>query len=203
MYVGLDIGGTKFLVATSSGNGKIINQIQASTPIDFDKGIAQLHQMIEKVTEGQKITSIGVAIGGPLDRQKGVVSPLHQVKWRDVPLKKIMEKRWNCHFSIDVDTNVAALGEYHLNNETAPYWDVTFYQRFNSTLDLKNGLVTYFKIFHQQSIKVDSGYFVNAFVFKWQLNQSRNNRLFLVIPFGSVVIICISYIFYKKRKYHD
>jgi predicted NBD/HSP70 family sugar kinase len=55
---------------------------------------------------------MGAAIGGPLDARRGVVSPLHQPRWRDVPLKALMEARWGCPFSVDVDTNVAALGEY-------------------------------------------------------------------------------------------
>jgi predicted NBD/HSP70 family sugar kinase len=59
---------------------------------------------------------MGAAIGGPLDWERGIVSPLHQPAWRNVPLKQIMEERWNCPFYVDVDTNVAALGEYHFAN---------------------------------------------------------------------------------------
>lgn len=33
-----------------------------------------------------------------------------------VPLKKIMENAFNCLFYVDVDTNVAAFGEYHLGD---------------------------------------------------------------------------------------
>jgi predicted NBD/HSP70 family sugar kinase len=47
---------------------------------------------------------------------KGLVSPLHQHQWRNIPLKEMMEKQWGCPFHVDVDTNVAALGEYHLGN---------------------------------------------------------------------------------------
>jgi glucokinase len=47
-----------------------------------------------------------------LDWQTGVVSPLHQPEWRDVPLRAIMEEEWQCPFRVDVDTNVGALGEF-------------------------------------------------------------------------------------------
>jgi predicted NBD/HSP70 family sugar kinase len=53
-----------------------------------------------------------VAIGGPLNWRTGVVSPLHQPNWRAVPLKDLLRDRWQCPVHIDVDTNVAALGEY-------------------------------------------------------------------------------------------
>jgi predicted NBD/HSP70 family sugar kinase len=62
---------------------------------------------------------IGAAIGGPLDWEQGIVSPLHQPDWRNVPLKAIMEEKWNCPFHVDVDTNVAALGEYHWGGNEA------------------------------------------------------------------------------------
>jgi glucokinase len=55
---------------------------------------------------------MGAAIGGPLDWKKGIVSPLHQPAWRNVPLKAMMEEKWRCPFHVDVDTNVAAIGEY-------------------------------------------------------------------------------------------
>jgi len=48
------------------------------------------------------------------------VSPLHQPEWRDIPLKTLIQERWRCPFYVDVDTNVAAIGEYHFGNEQAP-----------------------------------------------------------------------------------
>ncbi|MHA1419824.1 MAG: hypothetical protein ACTSPO_12970, partial [Candidatus Heimdallarchaeaceae archaeon] len=82
-------------------------------------------------------------------------------------------------------------------NETAPYWDSRFYQIFSVTVDLKKGIVTNLKIALQQTIKSDAGYFVNAFLFKWELFY-RSNILFIVLPIGCVVVVCISYILYKK-----
>lgn len=84
-------------------------------------------------------------------------------------------------------------------NETAPYWDSRFYQIFNATVDLKKGLVTNLKIAHQQTIKTDAGYFINAFLFKWELFFNEFNVLFIVLPsIVCMVLICISYIFHKK-----
>jgi predicted NBD/HSP70 family sugar kinase len=116
-YVGLDIGGTKLLVAAADGEGNILRRVRRPTPTDLEEGIALLHDMIAEVAGPNTPTAIGGAIGGPLDWEQGVVSPLHQPSWRDVPLKAIMEERWECPFYVDVDTNVAALGEYHTNPE--------------------------------------------------------------------------------------
>ena len=120
LYVGLDIGGTKFLVASSDSQGHILDQEKMATPDDLQAGLEALHSLIDEVSKGRPVAGMGAAIGGPLDWKRGFVSPLHQPEWRDVPLKNIMEERWNCPFAVDVDTNVAALGEYHFGGERAP-----------------------------------------------------------------------------------
>jgi predicted NBD/HSP70 family sugar kinase len=119
LFVGLDIGGTKFLVASANEQGQILKRVQAASPTALGAGLALLHQMIAEVSQNQQIAGMGAAIGGPLDWLTGIVSPLHQPEWREVPLKNIMEERWNCPFWVDVDTNVAALGEYHFSGEKA------------------------------------------------------------------------------------
>ena len=113
-YIALDIGGTKFMVASYTETLKEIKRVRHDTPEDFNEGINLLYKMISEVSEKSKIGGIGAAIGGPLDPVKGIVSPLHQHQWRNIPLKDMMEKKWGCPFYVDVDTNVAALGEYHL-----------------------------------------------------------------------------------------
>jgi glucokinase len=112
VYIGLDIGGTKLMVGAADEEGNVVRRTRADTPRALNAGLDLLHQMIEEVTAGDAIGGIGAAVGGPLDWETGIVSPLHQPEWRNVPLKRIMEERWNAPFFVDVDTNVAALGEY-------------------------------------------------------------------------------------------
>ena len=112
IYIGLDIGGTKLMVAAAGESGAIVRRVRAATPLSLEEGLALLHRMIAEVAEGDPIAAIGAAIGGPLDAERGIVSPLHQPEWREVPLKALIEQRWGCPFYVDVDTNVAAVGEY-------------------------------------------------------------------------------------------
>lgn len=119
LYVGLDIGGTKFLVAGADRDGQILRRAQKPAPPGLQEGLDALHGMIETVAGGEAITAMGAAIGGPLDWQEGIVSPLHQPEWREVPLKDLMQQRWGCPFAVDVDTNVAALGEYYFGEAEA------------------------------------------------------------------------------------
>ncbi len=113
-FIGLDIGGTKLMAAAADAQGRVLRRARSATPLDLEAGLARLHAMVAEVAEGQPIAAIGAAIGGPLDALRGIVSPLHQPQWRAVPLKAMMEQRWGCPFFVDVDTNVAALGEYIL-----------------------------------------------------------------------------------------
>lgn len=120
LYVGLDIGGTKLLVASANAQGQILAQVQAPTPRPLAEGLAKLHEMIATVTQGRSIAGMGATAGGPLDWRQGVVSPLHQPQWRQVPLRQLMSERWGCSFHVDVDTNVAALGEYYFGGHRVP-----------------------------------------------------------------------------------
>lgn len=119
LYIGLDIGGTKLLVALADEKGRILERVQEATPPDLESGLKALDRMIASVAHGRAVAGMGAAIGGPLDWKNGIVSPLHQPQWRGVPLKAIMEAKWKCPFFVDVDTNVAALGEYHFGEERA------------------------------------------------------------------------------------
>ena len=112
LFIGLDIGGTKFTVAVANAEGEIINRLREKTPLNLAAGLDLLNQMIAKLLGSASPQAIGAAIGGPLEWPEGIVSPLHQPEWRQLPLKRLMEEKWQCPFEIDVDTNVAALAEY-------------------------------------------------------------------------------------------
>jgi glucokinase len=112
VLIGLDIGGTKIMAAAADRDGRIQRRARRATSSSLETDLANIDRMIAEVTGQDKIVGMAAAIGGPLNWEQGIVSPLHQPAWRDVPLKAIMEEKWNCPFYVDVDTNVAAVGEY-------------------------------------------------------------------------------------------
>jgi predicted NBD/HSP70 family sugar kinase len=118
LYVGLDIGGTKFMAAAADGHGHVVKTPPQPAPEGLADGLDLLHALVRELTGGARPAGIGAAVGGPLDHETGIVSPLHQPAWRNVPLKALMEQKWGCPCHVDVDTNVAALGEYVLAHET-------------------------------------------------------------------------------------
>lgn len=117
IHIGLDIGGTKIMAASANQQGGIIERLRVDTPFELLEGLELLGQLVAQLRREHHILSIGAAVGGYLDWKSGVVSPLHQPQWRSVPLKSIMEDKFACPFYVDVDTNVAALGEYKFGGE--------------------------------------------------------------------------------------
>ncbi len=114
IHIGLDIGGTKILAASADSKGNIVERLKFETPEELGKGLLLLDNIIEALSKNHEILGIGAAIGGPLDSVQGIVSPLHLPEWRDVQLRRMIEDKWNTFFVVDVDTNIAALGEYSI-----------------------------------------------------------------------------------------
>jgi glucokinase len=119
VYVGLDIGGTKIMVASADRAGNILRRARTATSTSLEEDLTNINNMIAEVAGNDEILGMGAAIGGPLDWERGIVSPLHQPAWRNIPLKTLMESRWGCPFQVDVDTNIAAVGEYRWGGVTA------------------------------------------------------------------------------------
>lgn len=120
VFIGLDIGGTKIMVAAADREGNELRRARTATSTSLEEDLANINRMIVEVAAGHKIGGLGAAIGGPLDWEQGIVSPLHQPAWRNIPLKAMMESKWGCPLRVDVDTNVAALGEYRWGGVSAP-----------------------------------------------------------------------------------
>ncbi len=105
------------MVAAADTQGTLLRQRQAPSSYHLEEGLDLLKEMTRTVAEGDVIAAIGASVGGPLDYVTGIVSPLHQPEWRNVPLQAIFEREFGCPTSVDVDTNAAALAEYQQGDE--------------------------------------------------------------------------------------
>jgi predicted NBD/HSP70 family sugar kinase len=117
VLVGLDIGGTKIMVAAADCDGNIPRRERRATSTTLGTDLTNINNMIAEVAGEDEIRGMGAATGGPLDWEQGIVSPLHQPDWRNVPLKALMEKKWGCPFQVDAARN---LMEEHLKLVPAP-----------------------------------------------------------------------------------
>jgi predicted NBD/HSP70 family sugar kinase len=64
--------------------------------------------------EGFQLLGIGVGVWGLVDIEKGEVRFAPNLKWRDIPLKKLWEGRFGLTVFVENDANASAMGEYYL-----------------------------------------------------------------------------------------
>ena len=119
--LGIDIGGTNIRFGLINRQGHLISKTSLSTKSFIrhkNKLITSLVLEIRKITEEKKlrksqILGIGIGLPGLVNTPKGLVYLLTNIPgWKNVPLKKIIEKRLRIPTFIDNDVNLMALGEW-------------------------------------------------------------------------------------------
>jgi predicted NBD/HSP70 family sugar kinase len=110
MYLGIDIGGTKTLVATLDGRGVIDERIKFPTPTDYTAWRDQLAESVDKLST-KKFTAVGVGAPGRIDRDHGIGLDMGNLPWHDVPIKKDLQALLDSPVVVDNDANLAGLSE--------------------------------------------------------------------------------------------
>ena len=110
MYLSIDIGGTKTLLATFTNQGKIIEQIKFPTPQLYRQFIREVATAIASLTLSD-VTACCVAAPGKINRTTGEALAFGNLEWKFVPLKKDIENLVKCPILIENDANLAGLSE--------------------------------------------------------------------------------------------
>lgn len=118
--IGIDLGGTK-INAGRIEKGIIVEKkysyIPAETKNEWD--ILNIIIDIIKQLEVKGIKGIGIGIPSIVDREKGIVFDVQNIKsWKKIPLKDILERETNHEVFVDNDANCFALGEYRFGTGT-------------------------------------------------------------------------------------
>ena len=110
MYVGVDVGGTKTLVAVLDAHGVIKERMKFLTPQDYDEFLEQLRQALDGFkTRDFKVGGIGVP--GVLDRKHGRALDFANLPWRNVSVQHDVERICDCPMAIENDAKLAGLSE--------------------------------------------------------------------------------------------
>ena len=114
IYIVSDIGGTQIRVAAFEVD--TLNQISLQkiptknndqTPLD------RLIQLIDETKQDHSVRAIAVAAPGFLDPDLGIVYEAPNIPgWDNLPLKKILEEKFNIPIFLGNDANMGALGEW-------------------------------------------------------------------------------------------
>ena len=113
--LGVDLGGTKVNVALVDANGRLL--FAHKSPIHASKEperviIDILTGINECLSEtGQAAEALGIGVAAQVD-QKGVVRGSQNLGWRNVPLKRKLEKQLGLPVAVTNDVNAATWGEW-------------------------------------------------------------------------------------------
>ncbi|HVX23853.1 MAG TPA: ROK family protein [Candidatus Saccharimonadales bacterium] len=110
MYVGVDVGGTKTLVAVLTDDGEIREQTKFPTPQNYQHFLLELrHTLAHFKHRDFRAGAIGIA--GLIDREHGRRMPAGQLRWNNVPIQADVEHILDCPTLLENDAKLACLSE--------------------------------------------------------------------------------------------
>lgn len=110
MYVGIDIGGTKTLVAALTNEGAISESAKFPTPEDYPTFLVELAKTVAGLTT-KDFKAGAVAAPGEINRKKGIFVIGGNLKWRNEPIQRDVEHITHCPMVLENDANLAGLSE--------------------------------------------------------------------------------------------
>jgi glucokinase len=112
--IGIDLGGTNIragIVHENELQGIVSKRINAKGTAE--EVLQELFSITDQLID-PSITSIGLGVPGLVNVEEGVVYDVVYIpSWKEVPLKKWMEDRYQIPVFIDNDANCFALGEFY------------------------------------------------------------------------------------------
>lgn len=109
-YLGIDIGGTKTLVARLSSDGVIEDQRRFETPKHYPVFLAELAQNLDEL-DLKDIRAAAVGVPGRLDREKGVAISCGNLGWKNVAIQADIQRLVQCSVVMENDAKLAGLSE--------------------------------------------------------------------------------------------
>jgi len=117
-WIGFDLGGTKMMAAVLDKQFNIIATRRKKTK--DSRGAPSVSRVIETIEEvlqaahvkHRQLGAIGVGCPGVLDLDNGVVLQAPNIRWRNVSLRKELEKVFHCPAVLSNDVDAGTFGEY-------------------------------------------------------------------------------------------
>lgn len=114
MYLAVDIGGTKTLVALLSEDGQIAVQRRFATNPDYQQFLQELETNFKELPPAESRLLGCVGVPGLLNRETGVVQALGNLPWRDQPIRNDIAAICQAELIIENDARLGGLSEAQL-----------------------------------------------------------------------------------------
>jgi glucokinase len=112
--IGVDLGGTKVAAGKISG-GKLVQEVSAKIDQESEDPMDAVRLMGDLIARlmDKQVQGIGVGVPGLVNRDWGVVYDVLNIpNWKEIPLKALLEEKFDLPVYIDNDANCFAMGEY-------------------------------------------------------------------------------------------
>lgn len=126
-FVGVDLGGTKILAGVFNSQLKCLGKVKMSTkPERGPEGVLErvarcVQEAVDECDlQPDSIKAVGIGAPGAIDPEEGRMIFAPNLKWEDVPLKKVLEKQLDLPVFAENDCNVCGLGVYETELDPKP-----------------------------------------------------------------------------------
>jgi predicted NBD/HSP70 family sugar kinase len=111
MYVGVDVGGTKTLLAVLNEHGEIRHSVKFPTSQNYDHFLLELRNAYHHLpTQEFKAGAVGIP-AVLIDREHGRGKIFGNLAWKNVPIQHDLERIFHCPFVVENDAKLAGLSE--------------------------------------------------------------------------------------------
>ncbi len=113
--IGLNLAQDKFIGAIVNLRGEIKEVVEAPVRDDNgDKALELVFQLIDQLLRKKFKPIVGIGVGTPglVNTREGVVVNAVNLDWRDLPLGKLLEKKYKIRVSVLNDSQATAIGEF-------------------------------------------------------------------------------------------
>lgn len=114
MYIGIDIGGTKTLLAAFNENGVLLETKKFPTAKEYNQFLRDLAENVDLLTTRDFVAG-AIGMPGTLDRSTGVsIWSGGNLTWKNSPIADDVSKIAGCRILVENDANLAGLSEARL-----------------------------------------------------------------------------------------
>lgn len=110
MYLAVDVGGTKVLMAAFSSRGELVRSLKFPTPPVYYDFLSQFIEHYEQLAITD-LQAAAVAIPGRIDRKHGVGIRFGNLGWENVPIQHDLAKLLHCPLVIENDAKAGGYAE--------------------------------------------------------------------------------------------
>lgn len=110
MYLGIDIGGTKTLVASFDDQGNPAEEVKFPTDKDYPTFLEDLRKTLAGLS-AKEFRSCAAGVPGVIDRSAGTGISFGNLPWKNVPIQDDIATIAGCPTAIENDAKLAGLSE--------------------------------------------------------------------------------------------